>query len=90
MTLISEYYREDHGAQGADAVVCKMTLEHISKPFEFVSTIRRSLEAHPNTVVFFKIREAQRILKVCAFGDIYHKRGIRTEPGIAPDQSARR
>ena len=73
VTLITEYYREDHGAQGADAVVCKMTLEHISEPFEFVSTIRRGLDAHPNTVVFFQIPEALRILKRCAFEDIYHE-----------------
>jgi SAM-dependent methyltransferase len=73
VTLITEYYREDHGAQGADAVVCKMTLEHISEPFEFVSTIRRGLDAHPNTVVFFQIPEALRILKTCAFEDIYHE-----------------
>lgn len=81
VTLIPEYYTEAHGAAGADAVVCKMTLEHIPEALKFMSIIRASLEGRPDTLVFFQIPEALRILETCAFEDIYYEHCAYFSPG---------
>src|SRR5262245_3900127 len=50
-----------------------MTLEHIHCTAQFVSTIRRAIGNDPNTVVFFQVPEATRILRELAFWDIYYE-----------------
>ena len=81
VTLIPEYYQEHHGEADADAIVCKMTLEHIPNAEEFLTTVRRSLDGRPNTLVFFQIPEAERILEQCAFEDIYYEHCAYFTPG---------
>ncbi|MHA7859643.1 MAG: class I SAM-dependent methyltransferase [Henriciella sp.] len=81
VTLIPEYYQEHHGETEADAIVCKMTLEHIPNAEEFLTIVRRSLDGRPNTLVFFQIPEAGRILQHCAFEDIYYEHCAYFTPG---------
>lgn len=81
VTLIPEYYQEHHGEADADAIVCKMTLEHIPNAEEFLTTVRRSLDGRPDTLVFFQIPEAERILEQCAFEDIYYEHCAYFTPG---------
>jgi SAM-dependent methyltransferase len=81
VTLIPEYYQEHHGETEADAIVCKMTLEHIPNAEEFLMTVRRSLDGRPDTLVFFQIPEAGRILEHCAFEDIYYEHCAYFTPG---------
>ena len=81
VTLIPEYYQEHHGEADADAIVCKMTLVHIPNAEEFLTTVRRSLDGRPNTLVFFQIPEAERILEQCAFEDIYYEHCAYFTPG---------
>ena len=42
VAFFQEFYSERFAHVHADFVVCKMTLEHIPDPFEFVGTIRRA------------------------------------------------
>lgn len=79
--LIPEFYSEAHGNEAADAVICKMTLEHIPAVAQFVSTIRRSLVGREDTLVFFQIPETGRILKTCAFEDVYYEHCSYFSPG---------
>lgn len=81
VTLVPEYYSEAHGAADADMVVCKMTLEHIPAVEAFLRVIRRSLEGREDTRVFFQIPEALRILRTCAFEDIYYEHCSYFTPG---------
>jgi len=81
VSLISEYYREDHDMADVDFVACKMTLEHIPDPEVFLKTIRKSLGDENNPIVFFQIPEAKRILKTCAFEDIYYEHCAYFTPG---------
>jgi SAM-dependent methyltransferase len=71
--LVREVYSERFGALGFDAVVCRHTLEHIGPVAQFVSVIRRSLEAKPGTPVLFEVPDAMRILREGAFWDIYYE-----------------
>ncbi len=70
--FVRDFYPED-SAPGGDLVICKMTLEHIAPVYEFVASVRRSLEGKSETDVFFQIPSAERILQDCAFWDIYYE-----------------
>jgi SAM-dependent methyltransferase len=67
ITFISDFYTEQYTHLHGDFVCCKMTLEHIPNPAEFVSTVRRSLADRYDTVVFFQVSNAASILREVAF-----------------------
>ncbi|HVW83464.1 MAG TPA: class I SAM-dependent methyltransferase [Bryobacteraceae bacterium] len=71
--FITEFYSEKFADRKADAIVCKMTLEHIQDTFAFVSLIRRSIGDKRDTMVFFQVPDAERILSEKAFWDIYYE-----------------
>jgi hypothetical protein len=73
LTFIAEPYSEAHGAIAADVVVCRHTLEHIPDPFEFLCTLRRSLEDRPDTLVLFEVPDVRRVLEELAFWDVYYE-----------------
>lgn len=71
--LISEYFEPRHCGQQPDFLCCKMTLEHIPATSDFIATIRAGLGDDKKTVVFFQVPETRRIIRHCAFEDIYHE-----------------
>ena len=73
VTLIPEYFEPYHCDDQPDFLCCKMTLEHITQTSDFISTIRAGLDPDKQTVVFFQVPEADRIIRHCAFEDIYHE-----------------
>lgn len=72
-----EFIRDLYGPAYAhlvgDAVVCRHTLEHIHPVGEFMRIIRSSLEGRPDTVVLFELPDVMRVLRECAFWDIYYE-----------------
>jgi len=73
ITFIKDFYSEKYTDYHGDFVCCKMTLEHIQHTSDFVSTIRRSLGNRSNTIVFFQVPDATRVLRELAFWDIYYE-----------------
>ncbi len=73
MRFVKEFYSERFADVRADFVCCKMTLEHIATPLEFLRTIRRALGEHRDTKVFFQVPEVIRILREGAFWDMYYE-----------------
>lgn len=73
ITFVKDFYTERYTGYRADFVVCKMTLEHIHEPADFVSAVRRSLGDRKDTVVFFQVPDVKRILQELAFWDIYYE-----------------
>jgi SAM-dependent methyltransferase len=71
--FIADFYSEEYADRKADAIICKMTLEHIPQTFDFVSLVRRSIGEKQDTIVFFQVPDAQRILSDTAFQDIYYE-----------------
>ena len=71
--FITDYFTGQHEVDSTDFVACKMTLEHIPKVKRFITSVRTAVHGHPDTVVFFQIPEAKRILSECAFEDIYYE-----------------
>ena len=81
VTFVTDFYSEKYSDYQADFVCCKMTLEHIHPTSDFVATVRRSIGDREDTIVFFQIPEATRILKDCAFEDIYYEHCSYFTPG---------
>lgn len=73
ITFIKDFFSEKYNAYQGDFLCCKMTLEHISQTAAFIKTIRRSIADHIDTTVFFQIPNAERIIKTCAFEDIFYE-----------------
>lgn len=73
VTFISDFYSDRTARHQADFVCCKMTLEHIHETGDFVRMVRRTIGDRPETVVFFQVPNATRILREVAFWDIYYE-----------------
>lgn len=71
--FIADFYSEKYADHDADFYVCKMTLEHIHPTGDFIATVRRAIGDRLGTKVFFQIPESTRILRDCAFEDIYYE-----------------
>jgi SAM-dependent methyltransferase len=81
VVFVKDFYSERYATQAADFVCCKMTLEHIHPTAQFVSMVRRAIGDRPDTVVFFQIPETTRIVRDCAFEDIYYEHCSYFTPG---------
>jgi SAM-dependent methyltransferase len=70
--VVRDFFSERYAHHQADFVACKMTLEHIPAPREFLhATIRTA--RNPSGIVFIQVPESLRIVKDCAFEDIYYE-----------------
>jgi len=79
--FIKEYYSEKYADFKGDVICCRMTLEHISDTYQFVSMVRRAIGDKENTIVFFQVPNAIRILRENAFEDIYYEHCSYFSPG---------
>jgi SAM-dependent methyltransferase len=73
ITFVKDYYSEKYVRYPPDLICCKMTLEHIPSPLDFLSGLRRSIGEKNDTVFFFQVPDAARILKEVALEDIYYE-----------------
>jgi SAM-dependent methyltransferase len=79
--IIKDFYSEKYSEIHADFICCKMTLEHIHQTAEFIKMIRRSVGDQRDSIVFFQVPDVTRILKECAFWDIYYEHSSYFCPG---------
>ena len=73
VTFIEDFYAEKYSQYHGDLVACKMTLEHIHQPADFIGTVRRSIGERHETVVFFQVPDTRRVLRDLAFWDLYYE-----------------
>lgn len=50
-----------------------MTLEHIAEPRTFVETVRRTLGDSPETILFFQVPDAGKVIEEGAMEDFYYE-----------------
>jgi hypothetical protein len=81
VTVIRDFYSEAYRNHQGDLVCCKMTLEHIGTPGEFVGMVKRSIGDRSDSVVFFQVPEVTRILRESAFEDVYYEHCSYFSPG---------
>ena len=79
--FIRDLYSERYTHLTADAVVCRHTLEHIQPVAAFLSLIRESVANKPGSVVLFDLPDAMRVLRECAFWDVYYEHCSYFTPG---------
>ena len=79
--VIKDFYSEAYANYQSDFVCCKMTLEHIPRTDAFIAMARGAIGGRTDTVVFFQIPEATRIVRDCAFEDIYYEHCSYFSPG---------
>lgn len=73
VTMVPEFYTRRTGVLEADAIVCRHTLEHVRDVALLVRTLRRGLEARPQTRIFFEVPDVLRVLREGAFWDVYYE-----------------
>jgi len=71
--ILPEYYAEDHAEHEADLLCCRHVLEHIASPRDFLHMVRRSLEGHPDAVVYFEVPNAQLVLRELSVWDVIYE-----------------
>jgi hypothetical protein len=71
--ILADFYSDRYSGLHADFVCCKMTLEHIPAPAQFLRGIRAAATRNPQAVVFFQIPNAARTLEDAAFWDVYYE-----------------
>jgi hypothetical protein len=71
--FIQDFYSEKYAHVQADFFCCKMTLEHIPETARFIRTVRQAIGDRSDTTVFFQVPDAIRVLRDCAFWDIYYE-----------------
>ena len=71
--FVRDFYSDKYAGFHGDLICCRMTLEHIPDTAELVRTVRRAVAAKRDTVVFFQVPDTTRILRDCAFEDIYYE-----------------
>ena len=76
-----EAFNDETPSPDADFVCCKMTLEHIPVVDAFVRNLRRALRDCPPAAVYTLVPESLRILRDCAFEDIYYEHCSYFTPG---------
>ena len=77
ITFIQDFYSEKYAGYHANFICCK----HIHPAAEFVSMVRRAIGDRLDTIVFFQIPDVTRILRDCAFEDIYYEHCSYFSPG---------
>lgn len=70
--VVRDFFSEQYAARQADFVCCKMTLEHIHTPQDFMRTAVQ-VARRPDGTVFIQVPESLRIVRDCAFEDIYYE-----------------
>jgi SAM-dependent methyltransferase len=73
VTFIRDFYSERYADHTGDMICCRHTLEHIPDTAAFMQTVRRSISENTSTVVFFELPDVERVLRECAFWDIYYE-----------------
>jgi SAM-dependent methyltransferase len=71
--FVADFYSEKYAHVGADFFCCKMTLEHIPDTASFIQTVRRAVGDRRDSIVFFQVPDAHRVLRDLAFWDIYYE-----------------
>ena len=83
---IADYWSERYAHLTGDVVVCRHTLEHIPRTRDFLRLLRRTLGERRDTLVFFELPEAGRVLREIAFWDVYYEHCSYYTPGALARQ----
>ncbi|QFU77989.1 methyltransferase domain-containing protein [Halioglobus maricola] len=73
LDFIPEFWDASKGIHDAEFIACRHTLEHIPDVADFLAQLREAIASRIDTLVFFEVPDVMRVLKECAFWDIYYE-----------------
>ena len=68
-----DYYSDRHAQLPADLVCCRHVLEHVADPRELLLGLRRTLQHHPQAVVYFEVPNAFLALRQLSIWDVIYE-----------------
>lgn len=71
--FIKDFYSVEYAHLTADLICSRHTLEHIQPVAEFLELMKTSMARRPDAVLFLEVPDVSRVLKECAFWDIYYE-----------------
>jgi SAM-dependent methyltransferase len=79
--FVRAFYDEHQSHPPVDCIICRMTLEHIPNPLDFVAMVRRAVGRTRNTLLYVLVPNASRIFARDCFEDIYYEHCCYFTPG---------
>lgn len=73
VSFVRDFYSRRYSQYRADFYCCKMTLEHIADPADFVAMLRDAIRGDAEPLVFVMVPDAARIMAQAAFEDVYYE-----------------
>ena len=80
LSFVKEFYTEAHLDLAPDLIIARQLLEHVEQPFEFVSSLRRTIGDRQNTVVVFEVPNALDMLQRADLWDVIYEHPIYFTP----------
>ena len=73
LTLIQDHYTEKYSHYKADLVCCRHVFEHIPRPHDFLSMVRRVVGDRHDSVLYFEVPNVMLILRDLSVWDIIYE-----------------
>ncbi len=73
VTLIQDYFSEEHADYPTDLICCQQVLEHIDDPLNFLKMVKRTVGNRLDTVVYFDVPNVSYILRDLSVWDIIYE-----------------
>ena len=71
--FIQDLYSPKYSDLPCDFLCCRHTLEHIHPTHDFIHLMRSVVGNRQDMVVFFEVPGVERVLRECAFWDVYYE-----------------
>jgi hypothetical protein len=71
--FVLDFYSERYADYDADFICCRHVLEHIDRPDEFLTMLRRVIDKRSNTIVFFEVPNAIYTLRELGIWDLIYE-----------------
>ncbi len=73
ITIVRDYYSEQHAGYAADLIMCRHVLEHIAEPQRFLRSVRAALGNRSGAAVFFEVPNAAFTFRNNGIWDIIYE-----------------
>jgi SAM-dependent methyltransferase len=73
ITIVPDYFSERYAHHDGDFVICRHTLEHVSKPQEFLRSIRTALAPNSGASIFFEVPNASFVFQSNGIWDVIYE-----------------
>lgn len=81
MEVVQDFFDARHTELDADVICCRHSLEHVGPTYAFMREVSKLAEFNGDTLVMFELPETMRILRECAFWDMYYEHCSYFTPG---------